>query len=36
MLEGADVVLQGTIVEGANNLAMASRPRQDFWKWPGA
>ena len=32
MLEGADVVLQGTIVEGANNLAMASRPGQNFWK----
>ena len=32
MLEGADVVLQGTIVEGANNLAMASRPGQSFWQ----
>ena len=32
MPEGADVVLQGTIVEGANNLAMASRPGQDSWK----
>ena len=32
MLEGADVVLQGTIVEGANNFAMASRPGQRFWE----
>ena len=32
MLEGADVVFQGTIVEGANNLAMASRPGQSFWQ----
>ena len=32
MLDGADVVLQGTAFEGANNLAMASRPGQRFWE----
>ena len=32
MLDGADVVLQATAYEGANNLAMASRPGQRFWE----